>query len=661
MSLTLALNNAVSGLKAAQASLATISNNVSNANTVGYTRKYQNQSSAVSNGTGAGVNTPVVIRKVDELLRRDIRRESSTLGATNVRTNYYTQMQQLLGSTSSGGNLNTAVNNLQSSLASLGVTPSDSGQQQNVVAAARNVALALNRTAQGVQDLRQSAENEIKSSIETINQNLQQVVTLNRQITRAYALGEPTGDLADQRDLAVTKIAEQMGIQTFTRDSGEMVVYSSTGRTLVDGQVNLIQYTPTTSVTASTTFGQIKLGPDNIVITNEFTSGRMQALMEMRDKTLPEVTSQLNLMARGLYEKTWSPPFVPSSTAQGVNQDGQNPFAIVSFGGNLPSTAPTGTSTGPIAFNATVENGVVTNPSYALIDSSGNVYNATYELRKTSASSQWQVFLTSLTPAIPPAGNPTGVTQFTSPPPPAAATITFAGGTVPPPGSNGGLSIGFVDTAAELNNNFINFQVQVDNAPPTQLSMQIRSKPSDFTSTTAATNIEPRSETYRLFQGLNLSSPTAGNAASIKVNPYFDSTVGGLASRLNLPNDKVTASDKTPSTAQRMASQFLTQIDTRQPPYNAYSNALSGGIYTMQNYTTALVSTNSVQAKAAEDSDNYQSQYVTQLQTKSASIDGVSTDEELSNMILYQNAYQASAKVLETAQTLFDVLLNLKR
>ena len=655
MSLTLALNNAVSGLKAAQASLATISNNVSNANTVGYTKKYQNQSSAVSNGTGAGVNTPVVIRKVDELLRRDIRRESSTLGATNVRNSYYTQMQQLLGSTTSGGNLNASVNNLQKSLAALGATPSDSGLQQNVVAAARNVALSLNRTAKDVQDLRQSAENEIKTSIDTINQNLQQVVTLNRQITRAFALGEPTGDLADQRDLAVSKIAEQMGIQTFTRDSGEMVVYSSTGRTLVDGQVNLIQYTPTNSVNASTTFGQIKLGPDNIVITNEFTSGRMQALMEMRDKTLPEITSQLNLMARGLYEKTWSPPFLPSSTAQGVDQTGQNPFAIISFGGNLPSTAPAGTSTGPISFNATVENGVVTNPSYALVDSAGNVYNATYELRKTSASSQWQVFLTSLTPAIPPTGNPTAVTQFTSPPPPAAATITFAGGTVPPPGTNGGLSIGYVDTAAELNNNFINFQVQVANAPPTQLSMQIRSKPTDFTSTTAATNVEPRSETYRLFQGMDLSSTNANNAASIKVNPLFDSTVGGASSKLFLTNDK------TPSTAQRMANQFLTQLDTRQPPYNAYANALSGGIYTMQNYTTALVSTNSVQAKAAEDGNNYQSQYVTQLQTKSASIDGVSTDEELSNMILYQNAYQASAKVLETAQALFDVLMNLKR
>ena len=655
MSLTLALNNAVSGLKAAQASLATISNNVSNANTVGYTKKYQNQSSAVSNGTCAGVNTPVVIRKVDELLRRDIRRESSTLGATNVRNSYYTQMQQLLGSTTSGGNLNASVNNLQKSLAALGATPSDSGLQQNVVAAARNVALSLNRTAKGVQDLRQSAENEIKTSIDTINQNLQQVVTLNRQITRAFALGEPTGDLADQRDLAVSKIAEQMGIQTFTRDSGEMVVYSSTGRTLVDGQVNLIQYTPTNSVNASTTFGQIKLGPDNIVITNEFTSGRMQALMEMRDKTLPEITSQLNLMARGLYEKTWSPPFLPSSTAQGVDQTGQNPFAIISFGGNLPSTAPAGTSTGPISFNATVENGVVTNPSYALVDSAGNVYNATYELRKTSASSQWQVFLTSLTPAIPPTGNPTAVTQFTSPPPPAAATITFAGGTVPPPGTNGGLSIGYVDTAAELNNNFINFQVQVANAPPTQLSMQIRSKPTDFTSTTAATNVEPRSETYRLFQGMDLSSTNANNAASIKVNPLFDSTVGGASSKLFLTNDK------TPSTAQRMANQFLTQLDTRQPPYNAYANALSGGIYTMQNYTTALVSTNSVQAKAAEDGNNYQSQYVTQLQTKSASIDGVSTDEELSNMILYQNAYQASAKVLETAQALFDVLMNLKR
>lgn len=655
MSLTLALNNAVSGLKAAQASLATISNNVSNANTVGYTRKYQNQSSQISNGVGAGVATPVVVRKVDELLRSDIRRESSIQGASDVRDAYYTQMQQLLGSTGSGGNLNRAVDNLQSGLAALGATPSDAGQQQNVVAAARNVALALNRTANGVQDLRQSAENEIKVSIDTINQNLQQVVTLNRQITRAFALGEPTGDLQDQRDLAVSKIAEQMGIQTFTRDSGEMVIYSSTGRTLVDGQVNLLVYSSNTNVNALATFNPIKLGPDNIVITNEFTSGRMQALMELRDKTLPEVTSQLNMMARGLYEKTWSPPFIPSSTAQGVDKNGQNPFAIITFGGNLQANAPTGTTTGPIAFNAAVTNGVVTNPSYALVDNAGNVYNATYELRKTSGTNQWQVYLTNLTPAVPPAGNPNGVTQFTLPPPPATATITFAGGSVPPPGAGGGLSIGFVDTASELTNNFMNFQVQVGNAPPTQLSMQIRSKPSDFTNTSAGTDIEPRSETFRLFQGLDLSSASRNNAASIKVNPFFDPTVGGKPSALYVANDK------TPPTAQRMSNQFLTQMDTRQPPFNSYSNALSGGIFTMQQYANSVVSNNSVLAKQAKDTNDYQKQYVSQLQQKSASIDGVSTDEELSNMILYQNAYQASAKVLETAQTLFDVLMNLKR
>jgi flagellar hook-associated protein 1 FlgK len=110
-----------------------------------------------------------------------------------------------------------------------------------------------------------------------------------------------------------------------------------------------------------------------------------------------------------------------------------------------------------------------------------------------------------------------------------------------------------------------------------------------------------------------------------------------------------------------MADKFLSQMDTRQPPFNNYSNALSGGIFTMQQYANSVVSNNSVLAKQAKDTNDYQKQYVSQLQQKSASIDGVSTDEELSNMILYQNAYQASAKVLETAQTLFDVLMNLKR
>jgi flagellar hook-associated protein 1 FlgK len=653
MSLSLALGNALSGLRAAQASLATISNNVANANTEGYTRKIQPLSTQVLAGVGSGVATPAVLRQVDEFLRRDVRREGSILGAAQVRDSYLGQLQQLIGGTASGGTVNTAINDLQRALNALGSSPEDLGQQQNVVATARNVAFAINRMGRSVQDLRQASERELQASVSTINQNLQKVVSLNRQITRAFALRQPTGDLQDERDLAVAAISREMGIQTFVRDSGEMVVYSATGRTMVDGTSNLIQYTPTNNVNAKTTFPAIKLGTDSLDITREFTSGRMQALLEVRDSTLPELSRQLNLLSRALYENTWSPPFVPSSTAQGVDQSGQNPFAIVSFAGNLKSDAPAGTTSGPIQFNATVVDGKVTNPGFGLVDNAGNVYNATFEVRKTSAANQWQVFLTGLTPAVPPAGNPTAATMFTFPPPPQTASLSFQGGAVPPLGAGGGLSIGFIDSTSALQNNFINLQVQVSNAPPTQLSMQLRFNPSDFRATTAATTVEPRSETYRLFQGVNLGDPSTDSSVSLSLNSYFDPNVGGSPARLFVANDK------TPPVAQRMADRLLQNVDTRLAPYNQISTALSGGIYSTQQFASAIVSNNSVLAKQAKDNNDYQEQYVLQLQNKSAEIDGVNIDEELSSMILYQNAYQASARVMATTQELFDVLLSI--
>ena len=68
MSLTLALNNALSGLRVNQQSLAVLAQNIANANTEGYTRKVVDQSSVVIDGVGSGVRVDDISRKVDQFL-----------------------------------------------------------------------------------------------------------------------------------------------------------------------------------------------------------------------------------------------------------------------------------------------------------------------------------------------------------------------------------------------------------------------------------------------------------------------------------------------------------------------------------------------------------------------------------------------------------------
>jgi len=161
----------------------------------------------------------------------------------------------------------------------------------------------------------------------------------------------------------------------------------------------------------------------------------------------------------------------------------------------------------------------------------------------------------------------------------------------------------------------------------------------------------PLNNTYRLFQGVNIVDPKVDNAANIKLNAFFDDNNGGQAARLFV------AGDKTPSVTQRMATNLATAIDTTQPPYAAIGATLQAGQVTLEQYANALLAQNSVQAADAKSSNDFQSKYVTTLQSQSQSISGVNVDEELANLTVFQNAYQASARVLAAADTLLQALL----
>src|SRR5258708_28043276 len=108
MVVSVALSNALSGVQAAQTTINTIANSDSNANTPGYTQKSVPLTNVVAGaGIGGGVMTGIVQRRVDELLNRDIRRESSTLGSSGVTNQFFSDIQKLIGTTDSGGVIDT--------------------------------------------------------------------------------------------------------------------------------------------------------------------------------------------------------------------------------------------------------------------------------------------------------------------------------------------------------------------------------------------------------------------------------------------------------------------------------------------------------------------------------------------------------------------------
>ncbi|WP_338691096.1 MULTISPECIES: flagellar hook-associated protein FlgK [unclassified Bradyrhizobium] len=311
-SLDIARSIAFSGLSATQVQISVTSANISNADTKGYTEKTANQSASVTGGVGTGVTITGITSAVDKLLLKSLVGADSDLGAADTTNSFLTELQQLYGSTSSGDSSTTGTslaNTLaafESALSSLASTPSSASLQSNAVSALAAVTTQLQQTSSGIQTLRSNADQDIASSVTDINSDLQQISDLNKQIKQQAAAGQSTADLEDQRNSALQDLASMMNVSYFNTSTGDLQVYTGSGQALVDSTAHPLSYTALPSVTASTTYsagsssGFSGITVNGVDITSQISSGKVSALITLRDQTLPAAQSQLDQLAQQL-------------------------------------------------------------------------------------------------------------------------------------------------------------------------------------------------------------------------------------------------------------------------------------------------------------------------------------------------------------------------
>jgi flagellar hook-associated protein 1 FlgK len=313
VSLDIARSIAFSGLSSTSVQISVTSSNISNADTTGYTKKTANQSSSVTNGVGTGVTVTGITSTVDKLLLKSLVSATSDLGSADTTNTYLTSLEKLYGSTSStsssstGTSLANSIASLESALSSLASTPSSASLQSNVVSALDSVTSQLRETSSGIQKLRSNADQDISSSIDGVNTDLQSIADLNAAIKQTAAAGQSTADLEDQRNTALQDVASKMNVSYYTASNGDLQVYTTTGQALVDSSAHKISYTAAANVSSSTTYtagssssGLSAITVNGVDITSQITGGDIGALITLRDKTLPAAQSQLDQLAQQL-------------------------------------------------------------------------------------------------------------------------------------------------------------------------------------------------------------------------------------------------------------------------------------------------------------------------------------------------------------------------
>lgn len=219
------------GLYTQQSALYTTGHNISNANTLGYSRQRVNMQ-ATAGFPGVGLNTPTMpgflgtgveagsIQRIrDSFVDQQYRQESNKLGYWESRSNAISQMEDVLAEPSAYG-LQKSLSEFWSSLQQLATDPQNGGAR--AVAVERGVAVAgsFNYLHKSLTEIQTNLGQEIGVSTKDINSIMQQIADLNRQISEVEPNGYMPNDLYDARDLLLDELATYVPIEVSYQKSG---------------------------------------------------------------------------------------------------------------------------------------------------------------------------------------------------------------------------------------------------------------------------------------------------------------------------------------------------------------------------------------------------------------------------------------------------------
>lgn len=307
MALLNSISSSLTGMKVAQSQLEIISNNIANVDTKGYTRKTAAQSAIVVAGQSMGVRMENTTRTVDENLLKNYLSSNAQTSSLSAESNYLNRMDNLMGTTADGNSLAYNVGNLQTALETFATTVSSSASRYNLLTGATEMTNKLNYLASNIQTLRGDADQEISGAINTVNSLLNNIDSLNTDIIKYTVLNrDGVANLQDQRDTALRELSSYLDVTYYTRESGEVVIYTTSGVPLLDNQVYELSHSSLAKVGADNSYdsGNIQgIYVDGKDITSLIRGGSISGLINVRDNILPSLQGQLDELSYALYNE----------------------------------------------------------------------------------------------------------------------------------------------------------------------------------------------------------------------------------------------------------------------------------------------------------------------------------------------------------------------
>ncbi|QDC44322.1 flagellar hook-associated protein FlgK [Methylophilus medardicus] len=374
-----------SALNAAQIGIATVGHNISNASTPGYNRQVVVQAAAQAQNfgygyVGQGTNVVGIQRVFNDTLSKQVINATATSNASGA---YYSNISQVNGVLSdSTAGLNPVITSFFSAVSAAAANPSDTATRQTLISSAQSMVNRFNAVNNQLDQMRESINTQITSSVDAINSYSTQIATLNDTITKAVnSTGNTPNDLMDQRDQLVAKLSEQIKTTVIKQDDGSYNVFAGTGMPLVVGTQQYSLYTRASDT--DPTRVEVAYGnpaSPKILSVDTVSGGTLGGVLQFRSETLDSVQNQVGQLAMTLASQ------FNAQQTQGYDLNGTLGTNLFSIGGPTAISSAYNTDPTKTASASILDPSLLTNSDYTVKYNSG-MYTIT---RVNDKSIMWQ-------------------------------------------------------------------------------------------------------------------------------------------------------------------------------------------------------------------------------------------------------------------------------
>ena len=653
------LNVGARALMANQAALQTTGHNIANVNTPGYSRQgvvLQTVPGQFTGGgyIGKGVDVQTILRNHSELLTRQSTAAAAVDASDAVRLERMRQLQDVFAGGAAG--LGQAINDMVNAFSGVASAPTDLTARNVVLTRIDETALRMRGASERLDSMAYTLAQELRSQVDNINGLARNIAGLNEQISRAQGSGQPANDLLDQRDQMVRNLNQHVQTSQVAASDGSISLFVGGSQPLVLGSM-----AATLSVDAPAGLGagsgQKRLffqqaGTAMRVELNEdmLGGGEVAGLLRFHNHDLAEGRNLLGRMALGISET------LNAQNRLGLTLDGQpggNLFAPIALPNALASRAA-----GPQLTVAVGDATKLQASSYDVAFTSGTAGSVT----RQSDGAVW-VFDSAAVPPVSLADVMAGeglLTGLTGPAAQAGDRFVLN----PLQGAAAQMQALQFSPRQLAAANPVNARMGAANDGTLQLAglkatgqpTGLVLPPSPLPPATTGGGVTLTFSAGPPAQYAVTGSPNPASNVTAAYAPGKPISIDGWEITLNgVPKtgDSVTVGNATDA----QYGDWYTRDAGNASALLALRDATLFDNATLTDGFAGAMAQVGTRTQSAQFAAALSSSMAANLERDRSAISGVNLDEEAARLIQYQQAYQASAKMLQIAQNIFDNLL----